>query len=146
MYADASPELHMRSFAELMADPTASPNGSTNRLKKVVDDPRLTRSGRLLRKVSLDEIPQLINVLRGQMSLVGPRPAIGYELDHYRPSDFLRFDVRPGMTGLWQVSGRNELGVREMLDLDGRYVREWGLLLDLRILGRTPRAAIRGSA
>jgi lipopolysaccharide/colanic/teichoic acid biosynthesis glycosyltransferase len=142
MYADASPELHRLHFAWLAADAATVPGT----LKKVIDDPRLTRSGGILRKWSLDELPQLVNVLRGEMSLVGPRPAIGYELDHYKPGDFERFEVRPGMTGLWQVSGRSELGVREMLELDRRYVRDWSLTLDLRILARTPRAAIRGSA
>ncbi|MEA2271336.1 MAG: hypothetical protein QOI98_44 [Solirubrobacteraceae bacterium] len=143
MHADASHDLHRRHIAWLAAGPDT---GVPGRLKKVIDDPRLTRSGRILRKLSLDELPQLVNVLRGEMSLVGPRPAIGYELDHYSPGDFDRFEVRPGMTGLWQVSGRSELGVREMLELDVRYAREWSLMLDLRILGRTPRASIRGAA
>jgi lipopolysaccharide/colanic/teichoic acid biosynthesis glycosyltransferase len=143
MRDDASPDLHRRHIARLAAEPSARPSRS---LKKLVADPRVTRTGAILRRFSLDELPQLVNVLRGEMSLVGPRPAIEYELDHYTARDFDRFAVRPGMTGLWQVSGRSRLGFREMLDLDVRYVRTSSLLLDLRILARTPGAIFAGSA
>ena len=107
-------------------------------LKKLVDDPRVTRVGRFLRRTSLDELGQLLNVVAGDMSLVGPRPGIEYELENYEPRHHRRFEVRPGITGLWQVSGRNEVGFVEMLDLDVRYVEEMGPLLDLKILARTP--------
>lgn len=109
-------------------------------LKKLVADPRVTRVGRFLRRTSLDELPQLFNVVAGEMSLVGPRPAIEYELDNYGPAHHRRFEVRPGITGLWQVSGRNRLGFVEMLDLDIRYVDEMGPWTDLKILARTPTA------
>lgn len=115
-------------------------------LRKLTEDPRVTRVGRFLRATSLDELPQLLNVLRGEMSLVGPRPALGYELEHYAPRHFERFTVRPGMTGLWQVSGRAELGFTEMLDLDVEYARTTGPWTDLRILLRTPGALVGRTA
>ena len=100
-------------------------------------DPRVTRAGRSLRRTSLDELPQLLNVLNGDMSLVGPRPAIPYELAHYEPWYFERQAVAPGMTGLWQVSGRRGLGAPAMMAWDVRYVREASPMLDLRILLET---------
>ena len=115
-------------------------------LKKLVADPRVTRVGRILRRTSLDELPQLFNVVSGEMSLVGPRPAIEYELESYGPGHERRFEVRPGITGLWQVSGRNRLGFVEMLDLDIRYVEEMGPWTDLKILVRTPKAIVGKAA
>ena len=115
-------------------------------LKKLTDDPRVTRVGRTLRRLSIDEIPQLFNVLAGQMALVGPRPAIDYELEHYEPAHFERFNVRPGITGLWQVSGRSALSFKDMLDLDARYATEGTFGTDVRILARTPLAAVKNSA
>jgi len=100
-------------------------------------DPRVTPVGRFIRRTSLDELPQLLNVLSGDMSLVGPRPAIPYELEHYQPSYFERQRVKPGMTGLWQVSGRDSISAQEMMALDLRYVRGMSLRLDLEILART---------
>jgi lipopolysaccharide/colanic/teichoic acid biosynthesis glycosyltransferase len=100
-------------------------------------DPRITNVGRFIRRTSLDELPQLLNVLAGHMSLVGPRPAIPYELEHYLPPYFERQRVKPGMTGLWQVSGRDSISAKEMMALDLRYVREMSLRLDLEILART---------
>jgi exopolysaccharide biosynthesis polyprenyl glycosylphosphotransferase len=104
---------------------------------KLTNDARVTRVGRWLRRHSLDELPQLINVLRGEMSLVGPRPPLPYEFDQYEQWQFHRLQARPGMTGLWQVSGRNRLSYRQMCELDLEYVRRWSLWLDLRILLKT---------
>jgi lipopolysaccharide/colanic/teichoic acid biosynthesis glycosyltransferase len=115
-------------------------------LKKLTADPRVTRVGSLLRRTSLDELPQLVNVFVGSMSLVGPRPALEYELQYYRPEHYERFAVKPGMTGLWQVSGRNELGFTEILDLDTEYARSSNLLTDIKILVKTPMAAISKAA
>jgi lipopolysaccharide/colanic/teichoic acid biosynthesis glycosyltransferase len=103
---------------------------------------RITRVGRFLRRTSLDEIPQLFNVLTGDMSLVGPRPAIAYELTHYQPWYFERQRVKPGMTGLWQVSGRDTVSAQDMMALDVRYVREHTLWLDFRILFLTVPALL----
>jgi lipopolysaccharide/colanic/teichoic acid biosynthesis glycosyltransferase len=111
---------------------------------KLVNDPRVTRVGRVLRRYSLDEFPQLFNVLRGDMSLVGPRPPIPYEVEMYGPREWARLSVRPGLTGLWQVSGRAKLSFHEMIDLDLDYVTNWSLALDLLILMRTPWAVITG--
>jgi lipopolysaccharide/colanic/teichoic acid biosynthesis glycosyltransferase len=105
---------------------------------KLNGDHRVTKVGRFLRKLSLDEVPQLINVLRGDMSLVGPRPPLPYEVDHYQPWQRERMSVRPGITGLWQVSGRNRLTHAEMCQLDIRYIRHWSLGQDLAIMVRTP--------
>ena len=96
----------------------------------MVGDSRVTRFGRLLRRSSLDELPQLWNVLRGEMSLVGPRPAIPYEVEHYPPHWFARFAVKPGVTGLWQVSGRSEVTLEEMVRLDVEYARRRSLWLN----------------
>jgi lipopolysaccharide/colanic/teichoic acid biosynthesis glycosyltransferase len=148
MSAGSSSELHQRYIAQLAAGngnggSKAAANGE---MKKLTADPRVTRVGRFLRRTSLDELPQLFNVVAGSMSLIGPRPALEYELKHYRPEHFRRFDVRPGITGLWQVSGRNRLGFHEMLDLDVEYSAEAGLARDVGILVRTPKAAFRHAA
>src|SRR5262249_3638221 len=112
---------------------------------KIQRDPRVTHVGRLLRKTSLDELPQLFNVLKGEMSLVGPRPPIRYELEAYRPWHRRRvLEVKPGITGLWQVSGRSKTTFDEMVRLDLRYARTWSPWLDLKILLQTPRAVFSG--
>ncbi|MGC9349128.1 MAG: undecaprenyl-phosphate glucose phosphotransferase [Anaerolineae bacterium] len=114
---------------------------------KIRDDPRLTRTGRLLRQTSLDELPQLINVLRGEMSLVGPRPPIPAEVEQYQPWHEKRLAVPPGITGLWQVSGRSELTFDEMVLLDLYYIEHWSPWLDLAILMRTvPKVIARDGA
>ena len=138
----ASPAVHQAYIADLVRGetPPESP------LQKLTRDARVTGVGRVLRATSADELPQLVNVLLGQMAIVGPRPAILYELEHYEPEHFRRFEVKPGLTGLWQVSGRSRLGFREMLDLDVEYVRRRGPKLDLGILLRTPRALLAGGA
>ena len=141
MKFDSSPELHRAYIAKLAAG-----QADEDEIKKLTQDPRITRVGRLLRRTSLDEFPQLINVLRGEMSLVGPRPALDYELEHYAERHFERFAVKPGMTGLWQVSGRNRVGFTEMLDLDVNYACNNGFLLDMKILAKTPVAAVTGAA
>jgi lipopolysaccharide/colanic/teichoic acid biosynthesis glycosyltransferase len=104
---------------------------------KLTNDHRITPVGRWLRRTSLDELPQLFNVLRGEMSLVGPRPPLDYEFDQYEHWQFHRLQVRPGITGLWQVSGRNRLTYRQMCELDLVYIRAWSLWLDLLILLKT---------
>ena len=112
---------------------------------KITADPRLTRIGGFLRKSSLDELPQLINVLKGEMSLVGPRPAIPYEIDFYQMWHRTRFlEVKPGITGLWQVTGRSKTTFDDMVRLDLRYVRQWSLWLDIKILLHTPQAVFSG--
>jgi len=114
-------------------------------LFKIRNDPRITRTGAWLRRYSLDELPQLINVLRGDMSLVGPRPPLPEEVAQYGDDVRRRLVVRPGMTGLWQVSGRSDLSWEESVRLDLRYVENWSLTLDLQILWKTWSAVSRGS-
>lgn len=142
MHDGVSSALHEHYIAALAAGIHDDDAG----LKKLTADPRVTRLGALLRRTSIDELPQLINVLCGQMSLVGPRPALEYELDHYAAIHFDRFLVRPGLTGLWQVSGRSRLGFTEMLDLDVAYAHGSGPRMDASILLRTPRAVVHSQA
>ena len=113
-------------------------------LFKMRHDPRITRVGGFLRRYSLDELPQLVNVLRGEMSLVGPRPPLPAEVAGYESDAVRRLRVRPGLTGLWQVSGRSDLSWDESLRLDLWYVDNWSLVLDLQIIVRTARAVLRG--
>ena len=110
---------------------------------KMKADPRITPLGRLLRRLSLDELPQLFNVLRGEMSLVGPRPPLPSEVAMYAADDTRRMLVKPGVTGLWQVSGRSDLTWEESVRLDLRYVDNWSISLDLLILAKTARAVLR---
>ncbi|PKK15395.1 sugar transferase [Thermomonospora sp. CIF 1] len=114
-------------------------------LFKIKEDPRITRVGRVLRRYSLDELPQLLNVLRGEMSLVGPRPPLPDEVARYGQDVHRRLVVKPGMTGLWQVSGRSDLSWEESVRLDVRYVENWSLTLDLQILWKTWSAVFRAS-
>ena len=136
----------MRVDAEAIDAELRREHGYSSGLFKLRDDPRVTRLGRFLRKYSVDELPQLFNVLRGTMSLVGPRPFLQVEIDTFTEEARRRLNVRPGMTGLWQVSGRNRLGFNEMLDLDVEYARTTGLVLDMKILAKTPIAAVSGAA
>ncbi len=111
---------------------------------KMAADPRVTRVGRVLRRFSIDELPQLWNVLRGDMSIVGPRPPLPYEVDLYSDRDWLRLRVKPGVTGLWQVTGRATMSFSEMVDLDIRYWESWSFRLELSILLRTPWVVVTG--
>jgi len=121
-------------------------NGSRQGVFKLTNDPRITRVGSFLRRTSLDELPQFINVLRGEMSLVGPRPPVPYEVEAYDLWHRRRlFEAKPGITGLWQVSGRSRVTFDEMVRLDLRYARSWSPLMDVKILLRTPKAVIEGA-
>ena len=127
MYADAEQRL-----AEVQAH-----NEIDGPVFKMRKDPRVSKVGALLRRTSLDELPQLINVLKGEMSLVGPRPPLPREVEQYRPGDTVRLSVKPGLTCLWQVSGRSNVGFDQWMEYDREYVRNMSLWLDLQILLRT---------
>lgn len=150
MRLDADPGGHRDYVTALIKGKAANKaaNGGRKNLYKLAVDDRITPVGRWIRRWSLDELPQLFNVVAGDMSLVGPRPAIPYEVAEY-PSWYLdRFAVKPGLTGLWQVSGRNERTYEEMVRLDIEYAERRSLLLDLSILARTPFTVLarRGAA
>ena len=117
---------------------------SDDRTFKILNDPRITRIGHLLRRLSIDEFPQFWNVLRGDMSLVGPRPSVPSEVALYQPSDFERLSVKPGITCIWQVSGRSKLAFDKQLILDIKYIRTRNLWLDIRILLKTLPVVILG--
>lgn len=147
MYADSDATLHREYVSHFIAGKALmkeSADGKTSAYK-VIDDPRVTPLGRFLRKTSLDELPQLLNVIRGEMSLVGPRPPLPYELACYDAWHLRRvIEVAPGITGLWQVCGRSRTSFDEMVRLDLRYAHNWSLALDFVILLRTPGAVVSG--
>ena len=141
MRANADSALHRDYVRSLIG--TDAPENPPDNLYKLVVDPRVTKVGRFLRSWSLDEVPQLWNVLRGEMSLVGPRPVIEYEVEQYPDWYLRRFAVKPGLTGLWQVSGRNERTYEEMVRFDVEYAERRSLWMDLRILARTAIVVMR---
>jgi lipopolysaccharide/colanic/teichoic acid biosynthesis glycosyltransferase len=139
MREEADPDIHREYIEDLIKGSERSHADEDGRdLYKLAADDRVTRMGRFLRKTSLDELPQLFDVLRGKMSLVGPRPVIPYEADLYPPDYDLRFAVKPGLTGLWQVNGRNERTYREMVEFDIAWARRRSLGLYVSILAKTP--------
>jgi len=142
MAAHCPEDAHRAYVTAMMAGALAPTDG----VYKLHADPRVTRVGALLRRTSVDELPQLLNVLRGDMSLVGPRPPLPWEVEMFPVWAASRFVVLPGLTGLWQVSGRNHLTMLDGLRLDVQYVGECALWLDLRILARTVPALLNGGA
>jgi lipopolysaccharide/colanic/teichoic acid biosynthesis glycosyltransferase len=145
MYTDNDDRIHRDYVTGLLSADGAARAGATG-LFKLEADPRVTWLGGWLRRSSLDELPQLINVLKGEMSLVGPRPVLPWEADMFGQPYQRRFAVKPGMTGLWQVSGRNRLSMREALELDVEYVARRSFMFDLVILFRTVPAVFGGGA
>ena len=123
--------------AEQLIDSFESVNEVSGHMFKMKEDPRITSVGKIIRKTSIDELPQLFNILKGDMSIVGPRPPIPREVVKYDAWHDLRLSVKPGLTGLWQVSGRSEVGFEEMVRLDLKYIRERSLLVDFKIILKT---------
>lgn len=145
MVHNADPALHrayMQAFIQNDEAGMAALQGGTTEVRKLVRDPRITRLGHFLRRTSLDELPQLWNVLKGDMSLVGPRPAVPYEVDMYEAWHRRRLEALPGITGLWQVEGRSAVNFDEMIQLDIWYVEHQSPWLDARILLKTPQAVV----
>jgi lipopolysaccharide/colanic/teichoic acid biosynthesis glycosyltransferase len=151
MYVNNNPDVHKEYVRRLIAGaveatPSTDPaNGNGHTVYKLTADARITSIGRILRRTSLDELPQLLNVLAGEMSLVGPRPAIAYEVEAYELWHRSRLlEAKPGITGLWQVNGRSRVKFDEMVRLDLRYARTWSPWLDIKILLQTPLAVVMG--
>jgi len=148
MHVDCDDAIHRDYIKKLITENKASEEngaGGQGPVYKIRNDPRITPIGAFLRKTSLDELPQFLNVLRGEMSLVGPRPAIPYEFENYDTWHRYRLlQVKPGITGLWQVTGRSSTSFDEMVRLDLKYIHEWSLWLDFKILLLTPLAVIKG--
>jgi lipopolysaccharide/colanic/teichoic acid biosynthesis glycosyltransferase len=146
MFVGNDPRIHMDYVKEFIAGSASQDGPATNgKVYKITKDPRLTRVGGFLRKTSLDELPQFLNVLKGDMSMVGPRPPVPYELEAYDIWHRRRLvEVKPGITGLWQVNGRSRLPFDDMVRLDLQYAATWSLWLDLKILLRTPQAVLSG--
>jgi len=148
MQVDSDDAIHREYIKKLITENKASEENSDGLqmpVYKIQNDPRITPIGAFLRMTSLDELPQLLNVFKGEMSLVGPRPAIPYELESYDIWHRYRLlQVKPGITGLWQVTGRSSTTFDEMVRLDLKYIHEWSLWLDIKILLRTPWAVIKG--
>jgi lipopolysaccharide/colanic/teichoic acid biosynthesis glycosyltransferase len=144
MHANSDHAIHQAFVSSFIKSSSKDANGQ-NAFFKIIDDPRVTRIGQFLRKTSLDELPQLFNVVRGDMSLVGPRPPVPYEVQQYQRWHCRRvLEAKPGITGLWQVTGRSRTTFDEMVRLDLRYARSRSLLTDVKILLATPKAVIAG--
>ncbi|MFH0702463.1 MAG: sugar transferase [bacterium] len=135
----------MEQNAEKKFDSLKDFNDSNSVMFKMFNDPRITKVGKIIRKYSLDELPQLFNVIKGEMSLVGPRPPIQAEVDNYEKWHYLKFSTLPGLTGMWQVSGRSKIkDFNRVIGLDYRYISNWDLKLDLCLLLRTISVVIKG--
>ncbi len=146
MRKDADEQLHREAYRKNIGGSRQANVGDDEKpiFGKVKDDPRRTRIGKFLRRTSLDELPQFLNVLKGEMSVVGARPPIPYEVEEYDIWHRKRLDMKPGITGLWQVSGRNRLTFEEMVKIDLYYIENWSLWLDLKIILLTLPAILRG--
>lgn len=144
MHVDADESIH-KDHVTAWINGELENIADSNAKNKLQNDPRVTRVGRFLRKTSLDEIPQLINVLLGQMSIVGPRPVPEYEVAQYQPEHYRRLQTLPGVTGLWQIVGRGNVSFEEMMELDLEYVRTQSIWQDIKIIILTLPAVISGA-
>jgi len=143
----ASEESHREVWSKMLSGEEVNQGTSSEPVYgKVKNDPRLTRLGGWMRRYSIDELPQVFNVLKGEMSWVGPRPPIPYEVRLYKDWHRARFHVKPGITGLWQVSGRNRLHFEEMVRLDVFYIENWSPLMDLKIMLKTIPVVLKGDS
>jgi lipopolysaccharide/colanic/teichoic acid biosynthesis glycosyltransferase len=145
MVCNADPSIHENYIQALINndhESMAALQGGDTQIRKLINDHRITRIGRILRKSSIDEIPQFINVIKGEMSLVGPRPAISYEVEMYKPWHYRRLETKPGITGLWQVMGRSSVDFDEMVRLDILYIEKQSFWFDLKIIFLTPWAIL----
>jgi lipopolysaccharide/colanic/teichoic acid biosynthesis glycosyltransferase len=144
MYVNADDSAHREVIKQYMNGETLNGKIDTENLYKLVDDPRVTRIGRFIRKTSIDELPQFINVLRGEMTLVGPRPPLPYEVEAYSLSDWMRLCGKPGLTGNWQVYGRSRVPFKKMVEMDIEYLEQQSIWQDLKLIALTLPVMLRG--
>jgi len=144
MYVDSDDSVHRESIKHYINGSRLNSKENLGNLYKLVDDPRVTRVGRFIRKFSIDELPQFINVLRGEMTLVGPRPRLPYEVEEYNSRDMIRLSGKPGLTGTWQVYGRSRVPFKKMVEMDIEYLREQSILQDLKLIVLTLPVMLRG--
>jgi len=144
MYVDSDDSVHRESIKQYMNGAALNGKENSDNLYKLVDDPRVTRVGQFIRKYSIDELPQIINVLRGEMTLVGPRPPLPYEVEEYGPHEWIRLFGKPGLTGTWQVYGRSRVPFQEMVDMDIEYLGHQSILLDLKLIALTLPVMLQG--
>lgn len=145
MHVNNDDTIHREAVKRYMnGDVLSGHNGAVSTLYKLIDDPRVTRVGRIIRKLSIDELPQFFNVLRGEMSLVGPRPPLPYEVEAYSSRDSLRLYGKPGITGYWQVYGRSRVAFEEMVEMDITYLQQQSILQDMKLIILTVPAAFLG--
>ena len=146
MYVNNDSTIHKEFVTDFIKGKIKETPDGRKSIFKIKNDPRVTPIGRILRKTSLDEIPQFINVLLGDMSLVGPRPSIPYEVEQYDLWHHRRvLEVKPGITGLWQVEGRSSLTFDNMVRLDLQYIKKWTFFLDIKLLIKTPFTLVKGA-
>jgi lipopolysaccharide/colanic/teichoic acid biosynthesis glycosyltransferase len=144
MYVNSDDSFHRTAVAEFINGQKLNDDIATDTSYKKVDDPRVTRVGRFIRKTSIDELPQFFNVLRGEMTLVGPRPDTSYAVEKYSPYDWLRLSGKPGLTGIWQVYGRSRVSFQEMVEMDIEYLGQQSLWQDLKLIILTVPVMLRG--
>jgi lipopolysaccharide/colanic/teichoic acid biosynthesis glycosyltransferase len=144
MYVDSDDAVHRESIKQYINGAALNGKEMTVNLYKLVDDPRVTRVGRFIRKYSIDELPQFINVLHGEMSLVGPRPPLPYEVEEYSPRDMIRLSGKPGLTGTWQVYGRSRVPFKKMVEMDIEYLQEQSILQDFKLIALTLPVMLQG--
>ena len=142
MHVNCDDALHRQAIEKFMNGGMLT--GNTTRSYKLEGDPRITRVGRFLRKTSLDEVPQFWNVLRGEMTLVGPRPPIPYEVTNYSMYHWLRLSGKPGLTGIWQVYGRSRVTFQEMVEMDITYLQQQSIWQDLKLIMLTVLVMLKG--
>ena len=143
LYEHCDEALHREAIERYMANQALN-DGAVDLQYKQTDDPRITRVGKFIRKTSLDELPQFLNVLRGEMSLVGPRPPVEYEIENYSPRDMLRLCGKPGLTGTWQIYGRSRVTFHEMVEMDIAYLQQQSILQDIKLIVLTIPVMVMG--
>lgn len=145
MYVNNDNSVHREAIVKYMNGDKLNENSAGELSYKQVEDPRVTRVGRFLRRTSIDEFPQFINVLRGEMTLVGPRPPLPYEVEYYGARDWLRLCGKPGLTGTWQVYARSRVPFQSMVEMDLAYLKQQSLWQDLKLIALTIPVMIKGS-